>query len=153
MCAIYQIYQHMQIYICAYTNVSGYTAHLSMWHKTFMWHEKIIGVTWRTHSYVWRDSSLDIHEALHSGGSAYTCVTWLTHMWTWLFQTCETTDPCAWHHYINMCDVTHSHVWHDSFTCVTRPIHMCDVTHLKTSTRPSTVVAVAVESTRFCAFR
>jgi len=28
-----------------------------------------------------------------------------------------------------MCDMTHSHVWHDSFTCVTWLIHMCDMTH------------------------
>jgi len=26
-------------------------------------------------------------------------------------------------------DMTHSHVWHDPFTCVTWPIHMCDMTH------------------------
>jgi len=30
---------------------------------------------------------------------------------------------------IHMCDMTHSHVWHDSFTCVTWLIHMCDMTH------------------------
>jgi len=30
---------------------------------------------------------------------------------------------------IHMCDMTHSHLWHDSFTCVTWLIHMCDVTH------------------------
>jgi len=30
---------------------------------------------------------------------------------------------------IHMCDTTHSHVWHDSFTCVTRLIHMCGTTH------------------------
>jgi len=29
---------------------------------------------------------------------------------------------------LNMCDMTHSHVWHDSFTCVTWLIHMCDMT-------------------------
>jgi len=28
-----------------------------------------------------------------------------------------------------MCDMTHSHVWHDSFTCVTWPIYMCDMIH------------------------
>jgi len=27
-----------------------------------------------------------------------------------------------------MCDMTHSHVWHDPFPCVTLPIPMCDVT-------------------------
>jgi len=29
---------------------------------------------------------------------------------------------------IHMCDMTHSHVWHDSFTCVTWLIHMCEMT-------------------------
>ena len=28
-----------------------------------------------------------------------------------------------------MCDMTHSHVWHDSFRCVTWRIHMWDMTH------------------------
>ena len=28
-----------------------------------------------------------------------------------------------------MCDMTCSHVWHDSFTCVTLLIHTCDMTH------------------------
>jgi len=30
-----------------------------------------------------------------------------------------------------MCDMTHSDVWHDSFTCVTWLIQMCDITHFK----------------------
>jgi len=30
---------------------------------------------------------------------------------------------------IYMLDMTHSHVWHDSFMCVTWLIHMCDMTH------------------------
>jgi len=30
---------------------------------------------------------------------------------------------------ILMCDMTYSHVWHDSFICVTSHIHMCDMTH------------------------
>ena len=29
----------------------------------------------------------------------------------------------------NVCDMTHSHVWHDAFTCVTWRFHMCDMTH------------------------
>jgi len=28
---------------------------------------------------------------------------------------------------IHMCDMTHSHVWRDSRTCVTWPVHMCDM--------------------------
>ena len=30
---------------------------------------------------------------------------------------------------IHMCDVTHSYVWHDSFICATWLVHMCDMTH------------------------
>jgi len=31
---------------------------------------------------------------------------------------------------IHMCDMTHAHLWHDSFTCVTWLIYVCDMTHL-----------------------
>jgi len=30
---------------------------------------------------------------------------------------------------IHMCNMTHSHVWHDSSICATWHIHMCDMTH------------------------
>jgi len=30
---------------------------------------------------------------------------------------------------IHVCDITHLHVWYDSFTCVIRLIHTCDMTH------------------------
>ena len=30
---------------------------------------------------------------------------------------------------IHVCDMTHTHVWHDSFISVTWLIHMCDMTH------------------------
>jgi len=40
-------------------------------------------------------------------GNVIICETWLFHMR----------------------DITHSYVWHDSFTCVTWPIYMCDRTH------------------------
>jgi len=48
------------------------------------------------------------------------CVTWLMHVCEWL---------------IHMCAMTHSHVWRDSFICVTFIcvrclIHICDMTHL-----------------------
>jgi len=49
----------------------------------------------------------------------FVCVVWLMHMCTWLIQ---------------MCDMTHSHVWHDSFIGVTsliylRDIRICGMTH------------------------
>jgi len=49
------------------------------------------------------------------GHDSFTCVA-MTHSyeWPWL---------------IHICDMTHSHMWHDSFTCVTWLIHICDMTH------------------------
>jgi len=45
---------------------------------------------------------------------------------TWLIHTCDMTHSYVWHDsftrvpwLIHMCDMTHSHVWHDSFICVT----------------------------------
>jgi len=31
--------------------------------------------------------------------------------------------------WVDMCDMTYSYVWHDSFICVTWLIHKCDMTH------------------------
>ena len=49
---------------------------------------------------------------------------------------CNMTHSHVWHDastcvtwHIHMCDMTHSHVWHDMCTCVTWRIHMCDMTH------------------------
>ena len=49
--------------------------------------------------------------------SVYICVTWLLQM-----------GRHMWRDSIHMCDMTHSHVGHDSFTCVTWLIHMSDMT-------------------------
>ena len=81
----------------------------------------------------------------------YMCVTWLVYMCVlaWLMSMCVTWLGCtcamwlsrlyagSWGHVwlicgtwlIDMCDVTHSYVWHDSFICVTTLIHRGDVTH------------------------
>ena len=48
------------------------------------------------------------------------CVTWRTHM----------CDMYVWHDaLIHMCDITHLHVWHESFICVTWLIRMYDMAH------------------------
>jgi len=57
-------------------------------------------------------------EEIICGATAYTAPIW----------TCDVTDSyVAW--LIHMCNRTHSHVWRDSFICVTWLIHMCDVIH------------------------
>jgi len=77
-----------------------------------------------THLHVWRDS-----------------FTWLVHMcdMTHLHEqpVGESVGAVWWHDSCGtchtrclVCDMTHSHVWHDSFMCVTWLIHMCDMTHL-----------------------
>jgi len=50
---------------------------------------------------------------------------------TWLIQMCYMTHSYVWHDsFIRLkCDMTHSYVWHDSFIRVTGLIHMCDRTH------------------------
>ena len=59
---------------------------------------------------------------------------WYKHMWlylftreTWLIYT-RIIQMCA--RLIDICDMTHSHLWHDSLTCVTWLTHMCNTTHL-----------------------
>ena len=61
----------------------------------------------------------------------------MTHSWDkWLkydrHESCmrdTTYSQETWHTCHIVFDMTHSHVWHDSFTCVTWLIHMCDMTH------------------------
>jgi len=81
----------------------------------------------RTHSYVWHDSVI--------------CLTWLIYMFVaqnWLgilrenltedlYHTVMSTLTSVW--LIHECDMTQSHVWHDSILCVTKLSHMCDRTH------------------------
>ena len=71
------------------------------------------------------------------GGMTQRYIMWLTPVCvTWLDEMCDMTHSCMWHDScmrvtrpIPMCDMTHSYVWHDSCICVTWPIHMCDMTH------------------------
>ena len=54
---------------------------------------------------------------------------------TWLIHMCDMTHSHMQHDsllcatwLIHMCDMTHSYVWHDSFTSSTWLIHLCDMT-------------------------
>jgi len=53
----------------------------------------------------------------------------------WQIDVCDVTRSCMWRDsfmcvtwQIDVCDVTRSCVWHDSFMCVTWLVHVCDVT-------------------------
>ena len=58
------------------------------------------------------------------------CVAWLVIMWIFGIRVPRL---------IHMCDMTHSHVWHDSFTCVTWLIHICDICVRHTATHCNTL--------------
>jgi len=92
-----------------------------------------------THSYVWHDSFICvtwlIHMSLHV--IAYS-VTWhamsllisinhVTRSNEWLASVCDINA----HIHMSRVAMSHdmTHVWHDSFICVTGLIYMCDMTH------------------------
>jgi len=78
-------------------------------------------VTWPIHMY----------DMTHVFFDLLTCVTWL--MCNLIYSLvchalCECTVGPEWNQSYTR-DMTHLHVWHDSFTCVSWFLHMCDVTH------------------------
>jgi len=58
----------------------------------------------------------------------HACVTWRIHVCvTWRIHTCDMTHSYVWHNsftrvtwLVHMCNMTHSHVWHDSLPRVWR---------------------------------
>jgi len=80
---------------------------------------------------------------------AWACACVRVHACMWLCVSVCVTSVCAWHDEfktcsalykfivgsfgcamtMHMCDITHTHVWHDSFTCVTWLFHVCSMTH------------------------
>jgi len=95
-------------------------------HGSFIWVTWLIHICNMTHSYVRRGASL--------------CVTWLIHVCNSFTRcTCEWVMShvrhnsfirarVTWTWLIHMCDIIHPHERHDSFTCVTWPIHTCNMT-------------------------
>jgi len=84
--------------------------HSHVWHDTCVSHRELSVI----YSYVWCDPSVVSH--------LFICVMWWdTHVWH-LIESCQS--------FIHMCDVTHSHVWRASCTCVTWDIHTCDWSYL-----------------------
>jgi len=98
-----------------------------------------------THWYAWQDSLIRVtrwcaffwlpvfpcySRTTYARQDLCTCVTWLTY-------TCDMTHLHVWHDSFTRVtwliltrDRTHWYVWHDAFVCVTGPIHMCDTTHV-----------------------
>ena len=118
-----------------------------------VWHDSCICVAWPRYlfvmSHIWRSHVTHMNESCH---------TWLSHV-THFCATLQVTrsrhisnvwrDSFPWAtRRIPTCTMTHSYVWHDSFTCVTRLearllerayasfiyatwlIYMCGMTHL-----------------------
>ena len=84
-----------------------------------------------THSHVWR------HTHIYVRHDTFICVTWLirhvcgvTHSYARLDSCSIGNCACRETRFVHMCDMTRSHVWYDTFICVTWLMHMCDVTRL-----------------------
>jgi len=130
--------------------------HPQMWHGLFLWiiglffclyvrNDASVCATWLTPLYVRHDSPLHRLGAARAPNISMTCVTWRIHTCDMTSFACVTVthrnESC-----VDMCDMTHSHVWHDvidmcdmaSLTCVTwvgdfaytpRIIRRCDMSH------------------------
>jgi len=116
---------------------------------SYAWHDSFICVTWliqtcdMTHSYVWHKSFMNAHSYVWH--DSFICVPWLIGMRVVLLDCLFVPGPRL----IHICDMTHdwleldlcingdslhvtwayTHVWQDSFKCVTWFLHVCDVTH------------------------
>ena len=75
-----------------------------------------------THSHLWHvDETCHTHTHKHMWRSPVD-ESHIPHVWPWLIHMCG-HDSFIW------VAMTHTHMWHDSFTYVTWLIHMCDMTH------------------------
>jgi len=116
------------------------------------WHASFICAPWLIHkrdlqnytyegvmSHIWMSHVTHMDKACHMCDS-FVCVTWLDSFIcvTWLIHMCDMVHSHVWHDscrchtsasYPWVCLTWLIHVWHDSFICVTWFIHMCDITH------------------------
>jgi len=109
--------------------------HWHVYHDSFIRVSRIVYMcdTWLiyicnlTHSYTSHDSCICVTWLIHLRDKKKAQRWWWCGIWrgTWLIYTRVTCVPCL----IDMCTVTHSHVYHDSFTCVIWLIDMCTMTH------------------------
>ena len=89
---------------------------------SYGWYDALMCMTWLTRVWAWLTHMCDM---------AYSCVS-MTHSYVWMAHWCMSLSSWfVWmaHWLTHMCDMTHSHVWHDSLICVAWLTHMCDVTH------------------------
>ena len=109
--------------------------HPYVWRVSFMCVTWLIHICDVTYSSVWHDSFICLTELIDK--CLFMCVQnltiniindgWLLYAILMCVISVCTELGAPW--LTHMCDMTHSYMWHDSFTCVTWLIHMCDMTH------------------------
>ena len=104
------------------TSRSRYRAVAQMTHLC-VWHDAFMCVTWLIHVCDMTHLRITIS---NQGAFTRAHVPWLVHMYDMKYSN------------VHMCPVTHSYVWHDSFTCVPRLLHswVHHTTHLYSNEIP-----------------
>jgi len=124
-----------------------------MWHLThmnaygwFMSHNWVMSHIWMSHVAKSRDTHRNESRHMFEWVMSHTCECVVWHWYApkkrihmceiWLTQMCDMTHSYVWHDsflhmpwLIKTCDMTHSCVWHDSLLWVTWLIAMCDMTY------------------------
>jgi len=88
-----------------------------------------------TYSNTWA-SKICLASRSESRTCSFTCVTWLADCYAqyMMFLVCVMTHSHVWHDTFTcpatarMCGMTHTYMWHDFFTDVTLLVYMCDMT-------------------------
>ena len=101
------------------------SCHTFEWVMSHVWMSHVKRVNESCHTYKWVMSHIWMSHVTHMNESCH------THEWVkshiWMSHSCLMNICVVW--LVQMCDMTHSYVWHDSFICVTWLIHTCDMTH------------------------
>jgi len=127
------IHHHSSLFVTHSYNDSYHS------HDSYVWHICIhkIHLSKRHELYLSKDHQLNISCQRSAAPRQISFIRWviMPHV-IQMIHMCDMTHSYVWHDsftcvtwLIHMCDMTHLHVWHDSFICVTWLIHMCDMTH------------------------